>query len=65
MWYWIGAILALLLGIYIGLGAPGMSGRENRVLPRGKTRRRKRHFTPLDLLRKEEKGSDRRRSGRR
>ena len=61
MWYIIGGILALLLGIYIGLGLPGMSGREDRVLPKGKTRRKKRHFTPLDLLRKEERGSDRRR----
>lgn len=60
MWYVIGGILALALGIYIGLGLPGMSGPENRVLPKGKTRRKKRHFTPLDLLRKEEKGSDRR-----
>jgi hypothetical protein len=63
MWYWIGAIAALLLGIYIGLGMPGMPGREDRVLPGGKKRRKKRHFTPLDLLRKEEKGSDKRRRG--
>ncbi len=61
MWYVIGGIAALLLGIYIGLGFPGLPGREDRVLPGGKTRRKKRYFTPLDLLRKEEKSSDRRR----
>ena len=61
MLYWIGAIAALLFGIYAGLGFPGLPGREDRVLPGGKKRRRKRHFTPLDLLREEEKGSDRRR----
>lgn len=62
MWYWIGGILALLLGIYIGLGFPGLPGREDRVLPGGR-KRRKRHFTPLDLLRSEDKASDRRRRG--
>lgn len=64
MWYWIGMIAALLLGIYIGLGFPGMSGREDRVLPGGRKRRKKDHFTPLDLLRKEDKGSDKRRRDR-
>lgn len=63
MWYIIGGVLALLLGIYIGLGFPGLPGRENRVLPPGRRRRNKKHFTPLDLLRREEKGSDRRRQG--
>jgi hypothetical protein len=54
-------ILALALGIYIGLGMPGMPGREDRVLPSGMRRRRKQHFTPLDLLRRSERGSTRRR----
>lgn len=62
MWYWIGGILALLLGIYIGLGFPGLPGREDRVLPGGR-KRRKRRFTPLDLLRSEDKASDKRRRG--
>lgn len=61
MWHWIGAVAALALGIYIGLGFPGLPGRENRVLPKGKTRRKKKYFTPLDLLRREERSSDRRR----
>ena len=61
MLYILGGVLALLLGIYIGLGSPGLPGREDRVLPKGRRREEKDHFTPLDLLRKEEKGSDRRR----
>lgn len=61
MGYLIGAIAAFALGIYIGLGFPGLPGREDRVLPKGKTRRKKKYFTPLDLLRREERSSDRRR----
>lgn len=61
MMYVIGGILALLIGIYIGLGFPGLPGREDRVLPGGKTRRRKDYFTPLDLLRRQDRSSDRRR----
>ena len=62
--YVIGGIVALLVGIYIGLGFPGLPGREDRVLPKGKRRRKKDYFTPLDLLRREERGSDRRRGER-
>lgn len=58
--YIIGGILALVVGIYIGLGMPGLPGREDRVLPRGMRRRKKDRFTPLDLLRKQERGSRRR-----
>jgi hypothetical protein len=58
--YVIGAILAVIVGIYIGLGLPGLPGREDRVLPGGMRRRKKPHFTPLDLLRKTERGSRRR-----
>ncbi len=54
-------VLALALGIYIGLGFPGLPGREDRVLPSGMRRRRKDRFTPLDLLRRTERGSRRRR----
>lgn len=61
MMYILGMVLALAAGIYIGLGMPGMPGRENRVLPRGMRRKRKDHFTPLDLLRRQERGSQRRR----
>ncbi len=59
--YVIGGILALGVGIYIGLGAPGFPGREDRVLPSGMRRERKQYFTPIDLLRKSERGSRRRR----
>jgi hypothetical protein len=58
---YLGMILALAAGIYIGLGMPGIPGREDRVLPGGMRRRRKQHFTPLDLLRRTERGSTRRR----
>lgn len=59
--YVIGGILALVVGIYIGLGMPGLPGREDRVLPRGMRRKRKDYFTPIDLLRRSERGSSRRR----
>lgn len=58
--YVIGGIVALLVGIYIGLGLPGLPGREDRVLPKGMRRRRKDYFTPIDLLRRSERGSRRR-----
>lgn len=59
--YIVGAILALALGIFIGLGMPGIPGARDRVLPRGMRRRKKDYFTPLDLLRKRDRPSDRRR----
>lgn len=60
----LGAVFAFGIGVYWGLGAPGMPGPEDRVLPPG-TRRRpaKRYFTPLDLLRPRERASQRRRRG--
>ena len=61
MWYVIGAIVALILGVYIGLGMPGLPGREDRVLPPGMRRQRPDHFTPLDLLRRKQRGSRRQR----
>lgn len=61
MLHMIGAVVALLLGIYIGLGWPGLPiGREDRVLPRGMRRKKKDYFTPLDLLRKKDLPSSRR-----
>lgn len=59
--YVIGGILALLIGVYIGLGMPGLPGREDRVLPRGMRRKKKDYFTPIDLLRKQDRGSRKRR----
>jgi hypothetical protein len=53
MWHILGMVLALLLGIYIGLGFPGLPGREDRVVSR--RGRRIHHFTPLDLLRRRER----------
>jgi hypothetical protein len=50
MLYVIGGILALALGIYIGLGMPGMPGREDRVVTSGRARRPKRQHTPLDYI---------------
>lgn len=49
MWYILGMVLAFLIGIYIGIGFPGLPGREDRVV--SKRGRRVHHFTPLDLLR--------------
>lgn len=60
MMYVIGGIVAVVVGIYIGLGFPGLPGREDRVLPRGMRRKKKDHFTPLDLLRKRDRPSQRR-----
>jgi hypothetical protein len=61
MLHLLGAVLALALGIWIGLGRPGTPGREDRVLPSGMKRQRKKYFTPLDLLRRDERASTRRR----
>jgi hypothetical protein len=61
MLHLLGAALALALGIWIGLGRPGTPGRKDRVLPSGMKRQRKKHFTPLDLLRRDERASTRRR----
>jgi hypothetical protein len=37
---WIlGMVAALGLGVYVGLGAPGTKGREDRVVTEGKARR--------------------------
>lgn len=60
VWYILGAVAALALGIYAGLGFPGLPGREDRVLPRRSERSRaQRHFTPLDLLRRKERDNSR------
>lgn len=55
--YVLGGVLALAIGIYIGLGAPGMPGAEDRVLAPGQRRRRRRMFTPFDLFRQRERPS--------
>lgn len=61
-------LAALALGIWLGL--PGRYEQSldeiDRAMERGGARRNtvKRHFTPLDWFRKEQKGSDRRRQRR-
>lgn len=47
-WFIVACVVVFAVGIYIGLGFPGLPGREDRVVHR---RRRVHHFTPLDLLR--------------
>jgi len=43
MLFWIGLAVALGAGIYVGLGMPGMPGREDRVVSPGKARREAQH----------------------
>lgn len=50
MWYIVGMVLTLAVGLYVGFGFPGLPGREDRVVSR--RGRRVHHFTPLDLLRR-------------
>jgi hypothetical protein len=45
-----GMIAALGIGIYIGLGMPGMPGPQDRVLPPGRARRPQRRHVALDWL---------------
>lgn len=49
----IGMVVALGVGIYIGLGSPGLPGPQDRVLPHGRMRHhmRRRGYMPLDWLR--------------
>lgn len=59
IFYILGGIVALGLGVYIGLGLPGLPGGEDRVLPRRSERSRvQRHFTPLDLLRQKKRSHE-------
>jgi hypothetical protein len=64
----LGAVAALLLGIWLGLPGRYTQSREDieRAMDRGGARRNltKRHFTPLDWFRKEERGSQKRRQRR-
>jgi hypothetical protein len=42
---WLAGVAALALGIYVGLGAPGMPGRQDRIVSPGKAQRLpKRHI---------------------
>jgi hypothetical protein len=43
-----GMVAALGVGIYVGLGAPGVPGREDRVVEPGRARRLKKQH--IDLL---------------
>lgn len=44
MWLVILAVAALAAGIYVGLGAPGMPGRQDRVVTPGRARRLKPNY---------------------
>jgi hypothetical protein len=50
-WFIVVAVLVFGAGIYIGLGFPGLPGKEDRVLPPGFQRRRRREIQMLDWLR--------------
>jgi hypothetical protein len=39
VWIIGGMVVALAGGIYVGLGLPGLPGREDRVVPHGRARR--------------------------
>ena len=61
IWYIVGGAAALGLGVYIGLGFPGLPGREDRVVPRRSAHSAAtRHFTPLDLMRRTKRDAGRR-----
>ncbi|MEX2609448.1 MAG: hypothetical protein WEA24_05840 [Gemmatimonadota bacterium] len=49
---WFGMVVALAVGIWIGVGAPGLPGaREDEYKPHGSRRRmKKRAYVPLDWL---------------
>ena len=53
------AALALIVGIWVGLGHPGIKGREDRVVNTGRPQRLERKR--LDWLRTPERNRDRRR----
>lgn len=44
MWWVILAVLALAIGVYVGLGLPGMPGREDRIVAPGRARRLKHNY---------------------
>jgi hypothetical protein len=44
MLWFIFAVLALAIGIYVGLGLPGLPGREDRVVSPGRARRLKHNY---------------------
>lgn len=50
-WFIAASVAALGIGVYIGIGHPGLPGKEDRVLPSGMPRRRRRQVQMLDWLR--------------
>ena len=42
MWWVILAVLALAIGVYVGLGLPGMPGREDRIVAPGREQQQQR-----------------------
>lgn len=59
MWI-LGMVIALAAGIYVGLGMPGLPGREDRVIGSGRRKRLVKHRF-LDWLRPTERDSHRER----
>ena len=53
------AALALIAGVWVGLGHPGIKGREDRIVTTGRPQRLERKR--LDWLRTPERNRDRRR----
>ena len=49
MLFYLGLLLALAAGIYVGLGMPGVPGREDRAVSPGRARREARYRT-LDWI---------------
>lgn len=48
-----GMVVALGIGVYVGLGAPGMPGREDRVVKHGRAKRLPKNY--IDWLRPKRK----------
>ncbi len=58
-WFIIGAVIALGAGIWVGLGHPGLKGREDRIVDTGRPQRLERKR--IDWLRPPERDRNRRR----
>lgn len=60
MWAIIGGVIAVAAGVYVGLGMPGLPGRDNRVVKPGRRRKIAKHRF-LDWLRPPDSRGGRRR----
>lgn len=55
----IGSVIALVAGVWVGLGHPGIKGRDDRIVETGRAHRLERK--PLNWLRPEKRDRDRHR----